>query len=490
MPEIIVKLGDKVVHRYFFDKDVVSIGRARDNDIVVENLSVSRNHARIRRSDGKFILTDLNSANGTLVNSVRITKHEVCEGDVIQIGKHLLYFSERTSPAAESGAPVAAAPADNDDNLGPPGMIEVVKGRQAAQRFKVGKAETSIGRANDNDIRLHDWFVSKRHAVIVRRGKKFFLRDLQSWRGTTVNNQPVRAEIEIKNGDEIVTAGTTVLRFRDHIPPELELEIAAAAAIPADGMTGDHDSSGDLPPAEFRTVELDQNRVAQKGVERSAAATRDSIPIAEAAGTDDEFAPMTEDELASLESEGDSAVPHDQADLLARAEWENFEMEGMASMGERIEDHRPRFDTEDELAKEEEAGLKSPTDSNYDQTGGGFATRDLEAEEEALFADERARTAAAAQPKAPAPVAAAAMATADDGTPAIREGSNFGSGEHALLEKHLPRQELTSEERAQQIALWTKALGNKSRLIRKNAAYELKKLTGKDYDWESPTQGP
>ncbi|MCD6385058.1 FHA domain-containing protein, partial [Candidatus Sumerlaeota bacterium] len=90
MTEIIVKLGDNVVHKYFFDKDILNIGRARDNDIVIENLAVSRNHARIRRVEGKYILTDLNSANGTFVNGVRITKTEIMHNDVITIGKHNL----------------------------------------------------------------------------------------------------------------------------------------------------------------------------------------------------------------------------------------------------------------------------------------------------------------------------------------------------------------------------------------------------------------
>ena len=63
MPELIVKLGDNVVQKYFFDKDVLSVGRARDNDIVIENLSVSRNHALVRLFDYNYILTELNSAN-------------------------------------------------------------------------------------------------------------------------------------------------------------------------------------------------------------------------------------------------------------------------------------------------------------------------------------------------------------------------------------------------------------------------------------------
>ena len=50
MPELIVKLGDSVVHKYFFDKDILSIGRARDNDVVIENLSVSRNLREQRKN--------------------------------------------------------------------------------------------------------------------------------------------------------------------------------------------------------------------------------------------------------------------------------------------------------------------------------------------------------------------------------------------------------------------------------------------------------
>lgn len=76
MPEIVVSLGDNVVHKYFFEKDVLSIGRGRDNDIVIENLAVSRNHSRIKRQNGKYVLIDLNSANGTYVNGVKITKTE------------------------------------------------------------------------------------------------------------------------------------------------------------------------------------------------------------------------------------------------------------------------------------------------------------------------------------------------------------------------------------------------------------------------------
>ena len=71
MPEIIVKLGDTVVNNYFMEKDVVSIGRAPDNEIPIENLAISRRHAVIRRMGDQFVVEDANSANGTYVNGVR-----------------------------------------------------------------------------------------------------------------------------------------------------------------------------------------------------------------------------------------------------------------------------------------------------------------------------------------------------------------------------------------------------------------------------------
>src|SRR5690606_26210757 len=105
MAEVIVKLGDTIVQRYRIEKDVVSIGRARDNDIVVENLSVSRAHSRIRFQDGKYILTDLNSANGSFVNGVKVSKTELADEDIISIGKHKLYFFNRAEePAGQAPA--------------------------------------------------------------------------------------------------------------------------------------------------------------------------------------------------------------------------------------------------------------------------------------------------------------------------------------------------------------------------------------------------
>ena len=70
----------------------VTIGRLPECDVVVEDPGASRQHARVRRTDGGFVLVDLGSTNGTLVNDVPIQEHELENGDRITIGETVLEF--------------------------------------------------------------------------------------------------------------------------------------------------------------------------------------------------------------------------------------------------------------------------------------------------------------------------------------------------------------------------------------------------------------
>jgi uncharacterized protein YegL len=69
-----------------------SLGRARANDIVLEDVAVSSQHCRIRLEQGRFVLHDLKSTNGTLVNDQNVSRHTLSEGDVIRIGETSLQF--------------------------------------------------------------------------------------------------------------------------------------------------------------------------------------------------------------------------------------------------------------------------------------------------------------------------------------------------------------------------------------------------------------
>jgi len=70
----------------------ISIGRARANDIVLEDVSISGQHCRIRPEDGGFVLHDLKSTNGTFVNDKRVSRHTLSDGDRVQVGETVMQF--------------------------------------------------------------------------------------------------------------------------------------------------------------------------------------------------------------------------------------------------------------------------------------------------------------------------------------------------------------------------------------------------------------
>lgn len=87
--------GGRAGESFSITEDRVSIGRSTDADVMLDDVTVSRNHALlVRRRDGLYV-DDLGSLNGTYVNRRRIESHKLTDGDEIQIGKYKLAFLER-----------------------------------------------------------------------------------------------------------------------------------------------------------------------------------------------------------------------------------------------------------------------------------------------------------------------------------------------------------------------------------------------------------
>src|SRR5918998_2837522 len=89
---LIVRRGPNAGSKYFLDADATFVGRHPDSDIFLDDITVSRRHAEIRRADGGFSLHDVGSLNGTYVNRERVEGAELRSGDEIQIGKFKLVF--------------------------------------------------------------------------------------------------------------------------------------------------------------------------------------------------------------------------------------------------------------------------------------------------------------------------------------------------------------------------------------------------------------
>lgn len=89
---LIVKRGPNAGSKFFLDSDATVIGRHPESDIFLDDVTVSRKHAEIRRDDSGFGLHDVGSLNGTYVNRERVEDASLSSGDEIQVGKFKLVF--------------------------------------------------------------------------------------------------------------------------------------------------------------------------------------------------------------------------------------------------------------------------------------------------------------------------------------------------------------------------------------------------------------
>jgi pSer/pThr/pTyr-binding forkhead associated (FHA) protein len=90
MLTIELKFNNAVLKTIETDKEIITIGRNVKNDIQIDNLSVSKQHARIVKHQGNYFIEDMKSTNGTYLNEKKITKQKLTNNDVVTIGKHTL----------------------------------------------------------------------------------------------------------------------------------------------------------------------------------------------------------------------------------------------------------------------------------------------------------------------------------------------------------------------------------------------------------------
>jgi len=92
----VVPHGPKAGARYALDTDTVTIGRHPDSDIFLDDITVSRRHAEVRREGSRYWVRDVGSLNGTYVNRERADDRELTDGDELQVGKFKLVFVHGT----------------------------------------------------------------------------------------------------------------------------------------------------------------------------------------------------------------------------------------------------------------------------------------------------------------------------------------------------------------------------------------------------------
>jgi len=253
MAKLILSVDGTVINEFALNKERITVGRKPHNEVQVDNLAVSGEHAAIITILNDSFIEDLNSTNGTLVNGKPVKKHFLQHNDVIEIGKHKLkYFNDKPAaaetndfektmiirkPAAAAAPPppppmpaFAPAPAvagklgDTHTNIkaleqapqpspaAPPpmmgakvggrdGAIQVLSGGAAGRSMDLVKNLTTIGKPGTQV------------AVITRRPTGYFITHVEGVKFPTLNGVTLGGQAQQLNDHDLIEIAGVKMEF-------------------------------------------------------------------------------------------------------------------------------------------------------------------------------------------------------------------------------------------------------------------------------------
>lgn len=229
MAHLTLVVQGREVRKFVLNSSVTTIGRAQDNDIVINNLALSRRHAEVSCRNGRFSVSDLGSQNGVFVNSERIRAAKtLSDSDTITLGTYHFVFSDHVEadPDIRSARPRRAQEVTQIEEE-PEDLLEAEEPEEDApllvlkyndvelQRFALEGERSLIGRAKDCDVQIAERRLSRRHCEIIRDGDRFVLQDLGSQNGTYVNRKRIQGSHLLKHGDILNFAEYSILYLQN-----------------------------------------------------------------------------------------------------------------------------------------------------------------------------------------------------------------------------------------------------------------------------------
>jgi pSer/pThr/pTyr-binding forkhead associated (FHA) protein len=216
MPKLVVSLDGVVIKEVQLTKDKTTLGRRPYNDIVIDNLAVSGEHAVLQMVGQEVYIEDQNSTNGTYINGRAVKKQLLQHNDTVEIGKYKIkYLVEETNdyektmilkpgqvpPPAHrplSTQPAQLSPTSSQPVSGlPQATIKVLSGAAAGREVVLTKVVTTVGKPG---VQV---------ASITKRPGGYVFAHVEGGQRPTVNGQAVVGDpVHLKDGDVIELAGT------------------------------------------------------------------------------------------------------------------------------------------------------------------------------------------------------------------------------------------------------------------------------------------
>ena len=308
MSRLIIYRDGKYETEHVLLQDTLRLGRHSENDIVLNDLTMSRFHARMEKREDNYVLVDLNAQNGILLNGNRVEgEHTLRHGDSVCMGHfEIVYqqpdvlktnaefpkkkddfldsttdFDYRKKNAGSDGALSNPLGISKGGATQSASYLVLLQDDKELERFEMGD-EMVVGRSDQCEITIPLTGLSRRHARVYREGKKTFVADLDSQNGTWVDYKRIREPVELTFG--------AIINFYEY-SLVLSRSIDEKVVIPATGQ--DHLNKFFPSPA--------KEAVAATKVSATPPESPDDTVASRPPSSDDSSAPQT-DAPSSLES--------------------------------------------------------------------------------------------------------------------------------------------------------------------------------------------
>lgn len=195
MAKLILSLDGLALKEIALTQARLTIGRKPHNDLQIDNLAISGEHAVITTAPGEAWIEDLNSTNGTLLNGIPVTRQVLHHNDVITLGKYRLKYQ------ADAATPAGDTLAGRLPPL-PPAAVQLLNGPHAGKKLDLLKAMTTLGKPGTQV------------AVIARRPHGYFVTHVEGDSFPLLNGKLIDAQAHpLADHDVLEIAGVKMEFF-------------------------------------------------------------------------------------------------------------------------------------------------------------------------------------------------------------------------------------------------------------------------------------